>query len=129
MTAARRERLRTVVYCLVLLAVFLAAWQALAGVGGKGGKGAGIPGPAAVAQTAWAMLADPFYDRGPNDKGFGLQLGYSLGRMMGGYLAASVVAIMLGVALGSSPALFRAANPFIQDRKSTRLNSSHVAIS
>jgi len=46
------------------------------------------------------MLADPFYDRGPNDKGFGLQLGYSLARMMGGYLAASVVAIMVGVALG-----------------------------
>jgi nitrate/nitrite transport system permease protein len=114
MTAARRERVRTVVYSLVLLVVCLGAWQALAGAGGKGSKGSGIPGPVAVAQTSWHMLADPFYDRGPNDKGFGLQLGYSLGRLAMGYLAASVVAIMLGVALGSSPALFKAANPFIQ---------------
>jgi nitrate/nitrite transport system permease protein len=60
------------------------------------------------------MLSDPFYDRGPNDKGFGLQLASSLGRLAAGYLAASVVAILLGVALGSSPALFRAVNPFIQ---------------
>ena len=114
MTAARRERFKAIVYSLVLLAVFLAVWQILAGAGGKGGKSAGIPGPVTVAQTAGQMLADPFYDRGPNDKGFGLQLGYSLMRMMGGYLAASVVAIMVGVALGSSPALFKAANPFIQ---------------
>ena len=114
MTPARRERLRTVVYSLILLAMFLGAWQALAGAGGKGGKGAGIPGPISVGLTAWTMLSDPFYDRGPNDKGFGLQLGYSLGRLMLGYLSASVVAILVGVALGSSPALFKAANPFIQ---------------
>src|SRR5215471_6315786 len=103
MRSARHERLRTLVYGLVLLVAFLVLWQAVAGAGGKGGKGSGIPGPVAVAETAWHTLADPFYDRGPNDKGFGLQLGYSLARMMGGYLAASVVAIMVGVALGSSP--------------------------
>jgi len=113
MAGVRRERYRAIVYGLILLAMFLGGWQAVAGVGGKG-KGDGIPGPVVVARTAWEMLADPFYDRGPNDKGFGLQLGASLGRLMMGYLAASVVAILLGVALGSSPALFKAANPFIQ---------------
>jgi nitrate/nitrite transport system permease protein len=101
------------VYGLVLLGLFLGLWQSGAGAGGKG-KGDGIPGPAVVARTAWTMLSDPFYDRGPNDKGFGLQLASSLGRLAAGYLAASVVAILLGVALGSSPALFRAVNPFIQ---------------
>jgi len=30
-TAAGRERLRTIVYSLALLAIFLGAWQALAG--------------------------------------------------------------------------------------------------
>src|SRR5262249_5490426 len=40
--------------------------------------------------------------------------GWSLARMLTGYLAASVVAVLVGVALGSSPALFKAANPFIQ---------------
>jgi nitrate/nitrite transport system permease protein len=113
MTAARRERLRTVAYSLVLLAIFLAVWQALSGAGATG-KGQGIPGPLAVGRTALGMLADPFYDRGPNDKGFGLQLGASLGRLVMGYVAASVAAILLGVVLGSSPALYRAANPFIQ---------------
>ena len=117
MTPAREERLRTAAYGLALLVAFLVFWQLIAGAGGKGGKGSGVPGPVAVAQTAWVMLSDPFYDRGPNDKGFGLQLGYSLMRMMGGYLPASVVAIMVGVALGSSPALFKAANPFIQIMK------------
>jgi nitrate/nitrite transport system permease protein len=101
------------VYGLVLLGLFVGLWQSGAGAGGKG-KGDGIPGPAVVARTAWTMLSDPFYDRGPNDKGFGLQLASSLGRLAAGYLAASVVAILLGVALGSSPALFRAVNPFIQ---------------
>ena len=117
MTQARQERFRTAVYSTVLLAGFLILWQVAAGAGGKGSRRAGLPGPVAVAETAWTMLGDPFYDRGPNDKGFGLQLGYSLLRMLGGYLCASVVAILVGVALGSSPALFKAANPFIQIMK------------
>jgi nitrate/nitrite transport system permease protein len=107
------ERARSAIYTGLLLVACLAAWQGLAGAGGKG-KRDGIPGPLAVARTAMTMLADPFYDRGPNDKGFGLQLGASLGRLLMGYVAASAVAIALGVVLGSSPALFRAANPFIQ---------------
>ena len=113
MGAAGRERYAAMVYGLVLLGLLLGLWQSAAGAGGKG-KGDGIPGPAVVARTAWTMLSDPFYDRGPNDKGFGLQLASSLGRLASGYLAASVVAILLGVALGSSPTLFRAVNPFIQ---------------
>jgi nitrate/nitrite transport system permease protein len=113
MSRAARERFRAVVYGTILLVALLSAWQAVAGAGGKR-KGDGIPGPLAVARTAVEMLSDPFYDRGPNDKGIGIQLGWSLGRMLVGYLAASVVAILVGVALGSSPALFKAANPFIQ---------------
>jgi nitrate/nitrite transport system permease protein len=111
-----RERSRTLVYSLLLLGACLLVWQGLAGSGGGGpsGKNQGIPGPLIVARTAVAMLADPFYDRGPNDKGFGLQLAASLGRLVVGYVGASVVAIALGVVLGSSPSLFRAANPFIQ---------------
>ena len=30
----------------------------------------------------------PFYDNGPNDKGIGIQLAYSLGRVLTGYLLA-----------------------------------------
>jgi nitrate/nitrite transport system permease protein len=32
-------------------------------------------------QTVWGHLSDPFYDNGPNDKGIGIQLAHSLGRV------------------------------------------------
>lgn len=59
-------------------------------------------------------LASPFYDNGPNDKGIGLQLGYSLGRVGLGYLLAALVAIPLGFVIGMSPLVYRALDPFIQ---------------
>ncbi|HEX5373005.1 MAG TPA: nitrate ABC transporter permease [Aquabacterium sp.] len=59
-------------------------------------------------------LSDPFYDNGPNDKGIGLQLGYSLGRVGLGYLIAALVAIPLGFVIGMSPLVYRALDPFIQ---------------
>ena len=107
----RRERLRVAIYSLLIGAVLLGLWQAA--VAGKP-AGKGIPGPVAVATTAAHMLAHPFYDNGPNDKGIGLQLAASLGRMAIGYTIASVVAISLGVALGLSPVLYRAVNPYVQ---------------
>jgi len=107
----RRERLRVAIYSLLIGAVLLGLWQA-AVAGTPAGKG--VPGPVAVATTAAHMLAHPFYDNGPNDKGIGLQLAASLGRMAIGYTIASVVAISLGVALGLSPVLYRAVNPYVQ---------------
>ena len=107
----RRERLRVAIYSLLVGAVLLGLWQA-AVAGTPAGKG--VPGPVAVATTAAHMLAHPFYDNGPNDKGIGLQLAASLGRMAIGYTIASVVAISLGVALGLSPVLYRAVNPYVQ---------------
>jgi len=107
----RRDRLRVTVYSVLIGLVLLAVWQAA--ITGRP-KGRSIPGPAAVAATAAEMLAHPFYDNGPNDKGIGLQLAASLGRMAIGYTIASVLAVSLGVALGLSPVLYRAVNPYIQ---------------
>src|SRR5437867_13057113 len=90
---------------------FLVLWQAFAGLQPTG---RGIPGPAAVAATAIQMLAHPCYNNGPNDKGIGLQLAASLGRLGVGWVVASVVAIMGGVALGLWPTLYRAVNPYVQ---------------
>ncbi|HEU5193950.1 MAG TPA: nitrate ABC transporter permease [Methylomirabilota bacterium] len=106
-----RERLRVALYSLLVGVVLLGLWQALVG-GAPAGKG--LPGPLAVARAAGEMLANPFYNNGPNDKGIGLQLLASLSRMLMGYLAASVAAIVLGVVLGLSPSLYRAVNPYIQ---------------
>lgn len=74
----------------------------------------GVPTPAQFASIAYKNLSDPFYDRGPNDKGIGIQLAYSLMRVASGYLLAALVAIPLGFLIGMSPLLYRALDPFIQ---------------
>ncbi len=74
----------------------------------------GFPTLAQMGQTIARQLADPFYDNGPNDKGIGLQLVYSLGRVGLGYLIAALVAIPLGFVIGMSPLIHRALDPFIQ---------------
>ncbi len=61
-----------------------------------------------------AELSDPFYDKGPNDKGIGIQLGYSLYRVLTGYLLAALVAIPIGFVIGMSPLMYKALNPYIQ---------------
>ncbi len=122
---------------VLLLLVFLAAWQlaTLPATGGAAGpavsaeqaeylkmlgkdpgtaKTGGFPTPLQMGQTAWRHLADPFYDKGPNDKGIAIQLGHSLGRVALGFLLACVVAIPLGFVIGMSPLLRRALDPFIQ---------------
>ena len=75
---------------------------------------AGIPPPSKVIALAIEQLSDPFYDRGPNDKGIGTQLAYSLARVLTGYVAALLVAIPSGFIIGMSPLMMRAMNPFIQ---------------
>ena len=74
----------------------------------------GFPTLAQVGSTFVDQLSQPFYDNGPNDKGIGLQLGYSLGRVGLGYLLAALVAIPLGFLIGMSPLVYRALDPFIQ---------------
>ena len=82
---------------------------------GKGTKKSeGFPTPAQVGETIVKNLSEPFYDRGPNDKGIGIQLAHSLGRVAAGYFLALIVAVPLGFAIGMSPLLYQALNPFIQ---------------
>jgi nitrate/nitrite transport system permease protein len=77
------------------------------------GKSA-MPGPADVGAKIWQHLKDPFYDRGTNDKGIGIQLLYSIARVLTGYLLAIAVAVPIGFVIGMSPLMARALNPFIQ---------------
>ncbi|MBI3325147.1 MAG: nitrate ABC transporter permease [Nitrospinae bacterium] len=107
------ERARVVVLSLLVLVGILLFWQAISKPS-VGGKVEGLPGPWPVSITAWEMLSHPFYNNGPNDKGIGLQILYSLGRLTLGYTGASLLAIFLGVTLGLSPTLYRAVNPYIQ---------------
>ena len=73
-----------------------------------------MPPPSQVLAKAWEELSNPFYDAGPNDKGIGIQIGYSIYRVLSGYLMAAVVAIPLGFLIGMSPVAYKALNPFIQ---------------
>jgi nitrate/nitrite transport system permease protein len=59
-------------------------------------------------------LSDPFYDAGPNDKGIGIQIGYSIYRVLSGYFLAALIAIPFGFLIGMSPVAYKALNPFIQ---------------
>ena len=77
------------------------------------GKSA-MPGPLDVGAKLWDHLTQPFYDNGPNDKGVGIQLGYSIARVMVGYLLAVAFAIPIGFLIGMSPLMSRALDPFIQ---------------
>lgn len=81
---------------------------------GMGEERAGVPPPSDVLVKAWEQLSDPFYDAGPNDKGIGIQIGYSIYRVLSGYALAAMVAIPLGFLIGMSPVAYKALNPFIQ---------------
>ena len=123
-------RVRAAVASFTILAAFLALWHLAtqgAGVGAAmdpeyaklmgatavTGQSA-MPGPGQVGTMLWGHLTDPFYDNGPNDKGIGIQLAYSLARVLAGYALAVLLALPLGFAIGMSPLIYRALDPFIQ---------------
>ncbi|WP_227257999.1 nitrate ABC transporter permease [Kangsaoukella pontilimi] len=81
---------------------------------GGGAPKAGVPPPSQVIAKAWEQLSNPFYDAGPNDKGIGIQIGYSIYRVLTGYILAAMVAIPLGFLIGMSQVAYKAFNPFIQ---------------
>ncbi len=81
---------------------------------GAGAAKAGVPPPSQVFAKAWEQLSNPFYDAGPNDKGIGIQIGYSIYRVLTGYFLAALIAIPFGFLIGMSQVAYKAFNPFIQ---------------
>jgi len=123
-------RLRAGVVSVALFVVFIGVWHIatrstgttaqmspeyakLMGATATQGKSA-MPGPSDVGAKLWEHLKRPFYDNGPNDKGLGIQLAYSIARVGLGYLFAVIVAMPLGFLIGMSPLISRALDPFIQ---------------
>jgi nitrate/nitrite transport system permease protein len=74
----------------------------------------GVPGPMAVLSKTKEELGEAFVKKGTNDHGIGYLVLYTVSRFGAGFLAASIVAIVLGVLLGLNRVLFQAVNPFIQ---------------
>jgi len=125
--------LRAALLSLLIFAALVTLWQIAAQPGAASGGGAvdpeyaklvgaaaasgqksGIPTPAEIGATLWKQLQDPFYVRGSNDKGIGIQLAYSLGRVLLGFGLAALAAVPLGFLIGMSPLIYRALDPFIQ---------------
>jgi nitrate/nitrite transport system permease protein len=123
---------RAVILSIALFLAFMALWQwgvsgsgdapdmdpeyaALMGATAKGESA--MPGPLEVGQQIWEHILNPFYDAGPNDKGVGIQLAYSIARVMVGFFLAIIVALPLGFLIGMSPLFYRALDPFIQIMK------------
>jgi len=73
-----------------------------------------LPNPVATSTVFWDLVKDPFYDYGPNDKGIGLQLFSSLGRVFSGFLLGSFVAIPIGVLIGANTFCKRVFYPIVQ---------------
>jgi len=122
--------LRAAIVSLMLLGAFLLVWHLatrgvapvqamspeyakLMGVTATQGTSA-MPGPLEVGAKLLEHLEHPFYDKGPNDKGIGIQLAFSIARVLIGYLLAVAVAIPIGFLIGMSQLMSRALDPFIQ---------------
>ena len=73
-----------------------------------------VPPPSAIISLAIEELSNPFYDAGPNDKGIGIQLAYSIYRVLTGFFLAALIAIPIGFLIGMSPLMYKALDPFIQ---------------
>src|SRR5712664_1048643 len=117
---------RTIFASLLLLALVLGVWQlATASTRGSSAMSAeyqamiaseksGLPTPAQLARTGWLHLKSPFRNGGANDKGIGIQLAFSIGRVLVGFALAMLIAVPVGFLVGTSPLAHRALNPFIQ---------------
>lgn len=121
---------RAAIVSLLLFVAFLIAWHVatrptasvqqmspeyakLMGLTATQGKSA-MPGPLDVSAKLWEHLRRPFYDNGPNDKGLGIQLAYSIARVFIGYGLAVLFAVPVGFLIGMSPLMSRSLDPFIQ---------------
>jgi nitrate/nitrite transport system permease protein len=83
-------------------------------MGAGAAKGRRLPPAGRGRQSLRHYLSDPFYDKGPNDKGIGIQLGYSLPASPSASPAGMLMALPLGFLIGMSPLAMRALDPFIQ---------------
>jgi len=128
---AASPRILAALLSILVLVVFVGAWHLatlpragtqvvddeyakLVGKQASTGQKSAFPTPMDFGAKLLEHVRSPFYDKGPNDKGIGLQLMYSIGRVLLGFSLAALLAIPLGFLIGMSPLVYRALDPFIQ---------------
>ncbi|PSR15511.1 nitrate ABC transporter, permease protein [filamentous cyanobacterium CCP3] len=105
------ENVRAFALFMLSLGLFLLFWE----IGAKAGWFVkGVPTATETIKEFWWWVTNPFFDNGPNDLGIGWNLLISLRRVAIGYIAASLVAVPLGILIGISPVLYKAFNPYVQ---------------
>jgi nitrate/nitrite transport system permease protein len=126
-----REGVRAFILSAAIFVIFVTFWQIgtmptkgaqvvdeeyakLVGAAAATGQKSTFPGPLDVGAKLVEHLSDPFYDRGTNDKGIGIQLAWSVSRVALGFGLAALLAIPLGFLIGMSRLFFKALDPFIQ---------------
>ncbi|HBI83930.1 nitrate ABC transporter permease [Orrella sp. NBD-18] len=127
----KSEKLRSFLLSLLIFVIFISVWQVasmpssgtqivddeyakLVGAAASTGQKSAFPAPLEVGKKLFEQLSDPFYDKGANDKGIGIQLAWSVARVALGFGFAAVVAIPFGFVIGMSKVIFDALDPFIQ---------------
>ncbi|HEY9890982.1 MAG TPA: nitrate ABC transporter permease [Candidatus Sericytochromatia bacterium] len=93
----------------IALFILLVIWQILCM-----SPTSNLPSPVKVFQETWILIANPFYDNGGTDKGLGLQISASLGRVAIGFSLAAIVGIALGILVGSNQFMYDALDPIFQ---------------
>ncbi|MEC5159740.1 nitrate/nitrite transport system permease protein [Janthinobacterium sp. CG_23.3] len=106
-----KSRLRPVVLRylppLLGLAMLVLVWQIIAA------KNSNFPTPWVTALEAVKLFSDPFYSKGPNDRGIGWNILASLQRVALGFGMAAVVGIPLGFMIGRFKFLAGMFNPIV----------------
>ncbi|PZD73851.1 Bicarbonate transport system permease protein CmpB [Acaryochloris thomasi RCC1774] len=105
------ENIKAALVFLLSLGLFLLFWEV-----GANAKwfAKGMPTASKTIEELWWWTTNPFFDNGPNDLGIGWNLLISLRRVAIGYIAASLVAVPLGILIGMSKVAFKAFNPYVQ---------------
>jgi nitrate/nitrite transport system permease protein len=95
---------------LIAIAIFLVVWQVLCGR-----PDSNLPGPITTITETWdPLIINPFFDNGGTDKGLGLQILASLGRVAIGFSLSAIVGIALGIMIGINRFIYRAVDPIFQ---------------
>jgi nitrate/nitrite transport system permease protein len=104
-----KNNIKDTMYFLLSICMLLGIWQIISFV-----TKSEIPGPLPTWSVFKELIAEPFYDRGPNDKGIGNQLVSSLVRVFSGFLLGSLIAIPVGLIMGASKIGMKLLNPIVQ---------------
>lgn len=102
-------KLDTVILPLVAFMIVIGIWALISHT-----VAAFLPDPIQAFTKSWDLIRQPFFDNGPNNKGLGWQVLYSLGRVGIGFGLAMLVGILAGLFLGLSPTLRKMWDPLVQ---------------